>query len=156
MDVHIHPQYCNAVPFASSYTDTAISSNSMRQRAQRLPLRLTTMHPHDTVAGDQREACVLVFPFQVKKNPVRGKNFSSSLLFIPVWGEVRWDERGGGPAAIIVNNWPCRAFFLTRPCRPMVGPPHAGPMDVVWLPLSGRRCGPYNRPVSLRLGGWIQ
>lgn len=57
-------------------------------------------HPHDTVAKEKRSVCVLVFPFQVKKNPARAKN-SSSLLFIS-----------------------------SSRCRAMVGPPQVGPTAV--------------------------
>ena len=52
-----------------------LSSNGMLRQ----PLRFTTIHTWH--CRERREACVLVFPFQVKKDSVRAKNFSS-LLFI--------------------------------------------------------------------------
>ena len=135
-----------------------LSSNGMLRQ----PLRFTTIHTWH--CRERREACVLVFPFQVKKDSVRAKNFSS-LLFISSNASAFSFQKGGRSGgvdriaikltltvssisliAVSTNGWSSSRGPHGRGCGAVP----------TWLPLSGHRRLP-RRPVSRRVGvgGWI-
>ena len=134
-----------------------LSSNGMLRQ----PLRFTTIHTWH--CRERREACVLVFPFQVKKDSVRAKNFSS-LLFISSNASAFSFQKGGRSGGVdriaiklttdrvghfshrCVDQW---LVLLTWAPRPWVW----GSSEVAaseWPQAVPRR------PVSRRVGGWIE
>ena len=134
-----------------------LSSNGMLRQ----PLRFTTIHTWH--CRERREACVLVFPFQVKKDSVRAKNFSS-LLFIsssaPAFRfqkEGRWGWTGSNNTPITTGRV---GDFSHRGVDQWLVLPTWAPRPWVWgsseVAASEWPQAVPRRPVSRRVGGWIE